>query len=275
MSLFKIPHNKTFFQIITAEELANKKDKLLKEIDNNVTDSPTELIAIVDEAYRYLSSILDKIGNKITAKFNHLPLERLDSFYDSLKQGQKDYLINQSNKFLPEYKNLTYRKSMIIQRPKINRTRKNIRENICKELGQLNPLLNSQKGIPSILRKLTRKVTREEINKPIKARIAKKEVETKEAEEKKANETKNKIEAAEKDLKELQIQKILQRINVLSEEITNLRADPETTPRDINQKLSELRKLKSQLETKGGKGSTNKIIRITQQNNNKKTRKLN
>ena len=32
MSLFKIPYNKTFFQIITAKELTNKKDNLLEEI---------------------------------------------------------------------------------------------------------------------------------------------------------------------------------------------------------------------------------------------------
>ncbi len=280
MRLFKIPFNKTFFQIITAEELTNKKNKLLKEIENNVTKSPTELIDIVKFAYKYLIEILYKIGGKITAKFNHLPLERLDSFYTTLNKIDKNYLIIQSNKFLPAYKQLTYRKSIIIQTPKLNGTRKNAREKICNELGQLNPLLNSQRGIPSILRKLTRKITREEIYKPIKARIIKKEAETKNAAEKKAKQTIEKIDAAEKDLKELQTQKIISRINFLSQEIADLRANPaEARQSDINKKLSELRELKNQLELeqqplkKGSKGGTNKIIRITQQN--KKTRKLN
>ena len=104
---------------------------------------------------------------------------------------------------------------MIIQTPKLNETRKATQGTICNELGQLNPLFNSQKGIPSILRKLTRKITREEIYKPIKARIAIKEADTKKAAEKKSKQTIeqiDQIDAAEKKLKEIKTQKIVERI---------------------------------------------------------------
>ena len=284
MSLFKIPYNKTFFQIITAKELTNKKDNLLEEIENNVTDSPAELIEIVVFAYNYLIKILDKIGNKIIGRaLNRLPLEKLNTFYESLKQDPKDYLLDISRKFLGLYKKLNYKKSMIIQTPKLNETRKATQGTICNELGQLNPLFNSQKGIPSILRKLTRKITREEIYKPIKARIAIKEADTKKAAEKKSKQTIeqiDQIDAAEKKLKEIKTQKIVERIYALSQEIDGLRENPRTTSKDINKKLGELRELKKLLESeeqqppkKESRGGTNKIIRITKQN--KKTRKLN
>ena len=284
MSLFEIPFNKTFFQIITNKELTIKRDKLLQKIENNVTILPDELKQIVNNAYIYLSAILDKIGNKIIGRaLNHLPLELLDNFYTTLKPGDKNLLLTLSRKFVGPYKGLNYNRSIIIQRPKINETRKiSIQKAICKELGELNPLINSQRGIPTPFRKLTRKITREEIYKPIKARIAKKEAETKKVEEKKTNETKNKIETIEKEAKELQNQKILKRIEVLSQEIDELkRKNPdqvlESDLRFMDKKLREINNLKKRLQSgedslnKSKKGGTNKI----KEQNKKGTRRTN
>jgi hypothetical protein len=284
MSLLEIPSGKTFFQIITIKELTNKRDRLLQKIENNITISPQdEVKQIINNAYIYLSTILDKIGIR---SLNHLPLELLDKFYTTLNTNDKKLLLTLSNNFINPYKELNYKKSMIIQRPKFNGTRKiKLRETVCKELGELNPLINSQRGMPSQLRKLTRKITSEEIYKPVKERIAKKELEIKKVEDKKTNEPKNKIEAIEKEAMELQNQKILKRIEVLSQEIAEIKRNTETYPdqvletdlRFMDKKLREINNLKKRLQSgedflnKSRKGGTNKI----KEQNKKGTRRLN
>ena len=275
MSLFEISFNKTFFQIITIKELTNRKDMLLTKLKTNQTKSENtlnELVKIVNEAYEYLENILDKLNYKIIGtSFNHLPLEKLNEFYNKLSTMDRNLFLEYANPFLDSYKKLNYNKSAIIIRPKMNETRKNQQVNICRELGQLNPIMNSQRGIPSVLRKLTRKVTREDIQKPIKARMAKKETSIKEQEEKVAIQGKQQLESALKSTRDAKTKAIEARIAQLSE-------IPENEIKDINAintREKELMKLRKQLQepidvTKKG-GDTRRVIQLT--NKKPKTRR--
>ena len=263
MRLFKIPFNKTFFKIISPDELVKKKQTLLKELENNTLDQNlpnntlTKLKAITKLAYDYLAIILENLNKIVIGNaVNHLPLEKLNSFYTKLDPVIFNQLINLSNQFVPQYKQLTFNESTIILRPRItNQTRKNISGRICNELGQLNPLINSLRGIPSQMRKLTRKVNLEAIQKNIKIRKEAISKQKKQAEEEEVRQRKEQIEAAEKNIEDKKTKAILDRINQLTDEIAALvepgpaaaAAVKQQFLRELKTKQGELANLKKEL----------------------------
>jgi len=253
MSLFKIPFNKTFFKIISSDELVKKKQGLLKELENNTLDPNIpldKLKAITNLAYDYLAIILENLNNIIIGNsLNHLPLEKLNSFYTKLDPVIFNQLINLSNQFVPLYKDITFNESTIILRPRItNQTRKATSRKICNELGQLNPLINSLRGIPSQMRKLTRKVNLEAIQKNIKIRKEAISKQKKQAEEEETRQRNDEIETAEKNIENKKTKAILSQINQLTAEIAGLaEPDPAATPAAKQQFIKFLERKKGEL----------------------------
>jgi chromosome segregation ATPase len=161
--------------------------------------------------------------------------------------------------------------SNIILKPSINgATRKQTAGLLCDQISELINPIRMNKTIPSQTPNLTkRNITRRVVKEEKKQKIADKAKAVTDKAKAVANEailkqTKEQIEAANKDIKELKSQQLLARIAELSQEITVLKANaaaaapvPRNAIRDLTQKQEELEKLKKQLEKeldkKGGK----------------------
>jgi len=285
MRLFEIPFNKTFFKIIKPYELFEKKRALIKKLENNTlnpnlrVNTLVNLKNIINEAYNYLTIILENLSNLILGNsLNHLPLERLNTFYTKLNPTIINRLLNFVN-FVPQYKQLTFNESTIILRPRINQTRKATSTAICNELGQLNPLINSLRGIPSQMRKLTRRVNLESIQKNIKIRTDTKATQKAKADEEAKQAITNQMETSRKSIEDKKQVAILARINQLSGEITALaEPDPGSLAVDrqrfinrLREKQKELANLKRELtaeldkeaRAKKTKETTDRITKLT------------
>lgn len=285
MRLFEIPFNKTFFKIITPSELFEKKRALIKKLENNTLNpNPSgntldELTNIIIGAHNYLAIILENLSNLILGNsLNHLPLESLNTFYTKLNPTIINKLLNLAN-FVPQYKQLNFNESTIILRPRINQTRKVASTDICKELGQLNPLINSLRGIPSQMRKLTRRVNLESIQKNIKIRTDTKATLKAKADEEAKQAITNQMETTRKSIEDKKQVAIQARINQLSEEITALAepvpgspaADRREFINRLREKQKELANLKRELtaesdkeaRAKKTKETTDKITKLT------------
>jgi hypothetical protein len=195
--------------------------------------------------------------------------------------------------------------SNIILKPSINGlTRRRVAGLLCDQISELINPIRMNKTIPSQTPNLTkRNITRRVVKEEKKQKIADKAKAVTDKAKAVANEailkqTKEQIEAANKDIKELKSQQLLARIAELSQEITVLKTNaaaaaapgaaavpvPRNAIRDLTQKQEELEKLKKQLEKeldkkggkKGGKNTKKINIKIKQQNkdkNKKKTRR--
>jgi hypothetical protein len=232
-----------------------------------------KLTNIIIGAHNYLAIILDNLSNLILGNsLNYLALERLNTFYTKLNPVIINQLLNLLANFVPQYKQLTFNESTIILRPIItNQTRKATSTAICNELGQLNPLINSLRGIPSQMRKLTRKVNLEAIQKNIKMRINAKETQKAKEEEEAKQQTWTKIEAAEKTIEAKNSKRILERIDELSREIAALvepdlnatRAVKQAYLRILGRTKGELANLKRELTAESDKESRAKKTKET------------
>jgi len=286
---FAIKIIRKLFDINQNEEIKEKTvntnyEKLKKKIQNYTTNDPDNLLNIIYHAQFFFNLIPKTLLRKIK-KYKDLD--------DNVKKILKDYY----DSFAEDYKFLSFINSNIILKPSINGTRRQTADLLCNQTSELMGSIRANKTIPSQIPNLTkRNVTKRSIKKE---KIQKTKEREKEAEDKvKAKQTKEQIEAAEKDIKELKMQQLLARIGELSQEITDLKAAIATPPapppgagvaipsttqniRTLTGKQGELEKLKKQLEKekepdkKGGKNTrkANNKIKTQNKNNKKKTRR--
>jgi hypothetical protein len=173
--------------------------------------------------------------------------------------------------FVQQYKRLNFNKSTIILRPRINQTRKATSTAICNELGQLNPLINSLRGIPSQMRKLTRRVNLEAIQKNIKIRTDTKATQKAKTDEEAKQAITNQMETTRKSIEDKKQVAILARINQLSGEITALGEPAANSAADVRQrfinhlriKQKELANLKRELTAESDKEARAKKTKET------------
>jgi hypothetical protein len=165
---------------------------------------------------------------------------------------------------------------------------------LCDQISELISPIRANKTIPSQIPNLTKRNVTKRVVKAEKAKAIADRTKAV-AEKAKEKQTKEQIEAAEKDIKELKMQQLLARIGELSQEITVLKAAAAAPPaagvaptpvtpaaiRNLTRKQEELIKLKKQLELeqqpdkKGGKNTRKTNNKIKQNKKNKKTRRSN
>ena len=193
-----------------------------------------------------------------------------------------------------KYKELNLKDTTIVLRSRIhNKTMKHKNNNsicmkyksgnICKEIGELTPLIITQSGYPSQIRKLTRKARLEIVDKNVKERKEKEKTERENVEKKKiTTQLQDQIKSLEnlkekvniinnEDIKK-QIEFYTRRLNDLNE--TLLDPDEVLTDADrteIANILTKTIQIQKTLQEKllGGKRSTRKkMIQVTSIKNN-------
>jgi hypothetical protein len=138
--------------IVNKDEIKNRYIRLIMKIENNVTSDSVNLTNIVEKAYKILDVLPEKIINKPQIK-------DIQKYFIKLGFIEKTDLMTNSINFVREYKGLNFKDSTIILRPRMNnKTKKEISNKICTEIGKLNPIIISQKGIPSQIPNLTKKI---------------------------------------------------------------------------------------------------------------------
>ncbi len=243
-------------------ELLNNKNKLLYIIKNNITPIPDKLEEKVNTAFKFLF----EIPEKLTKDPQNKQIE-IGEYVNNLKRIDRQYLLNQMTILLDRnyvYKDLNFDNSRIILRPRINnKTIKNVSENVCEDIGQLNPLITSQRLFPSQIRKLTRKARYKEINKNVNARYQKAEKETErvkkakdEESAKQIQEQLNLLQALENDAKTINNEDIkrqirfntrkLEELNEIFNDFNNHFSPHEREELDIV--IKNTKKLKKELE---------------------------
>lgn len=262
-------------------ELLNNKNKLLYIIKNNITPIPDKLEEKVNASFE----ILSKIPEKLTKDPQNKEIE-IDKYVNSLKGTDRRYLLNQMNILIDpayRYKKLNFDDSRIIIRPRINnKTIKNISENVCEDIGQLNPLITTQRLFPSQIRKLTRKARYKDINKNVNARYQKVEKEVERVKKAKDDEAAKQIqeqlsllEALENNAKSTNNEDIKRRISFNTRKLEDLNEtlndfNNQFTPgerEELDLIITDTKKLKKELEVQ--------LARSKQGGNKHFTRKIN
>lgn len=301
---FAIRIIRKLFDIKQNEEIKEKTvktnlEELKKKIKKYTTNDQNRLLKIIGDAYNFYNNTSKTFLGKIKK-------------YEEQSVEKKQVLKIIYDLFADDYKNLSFMNSNIILKPSINgATRKQTAGLLCDQISELINPIRMNKTIPSQTPNLTkRNITRRVVKEEKKQKIADKAKAVTDKAKAVANEailkqTKEQIEAANKDIKELKSQQLLARIAELSQEITVLKANaaaaaaaaaapgsaapvpvPRNAIRDLTQKQEELEKLKKQLEKeldkKGGKtgGKTTRKVnnKLKQQNkdkNKKRTRRSN
>jgi hypothetical protein len=275
------------FDIKQNEEIKEKTIKtnyenLKKKINNHTTNDKDTLNYIIDQTYIFYNTIPKTLLGKIKK-------------YEDLKDNAKIALKIIYDLFVGEYKFLSFINSNIILKPSINNaTRRQTASMLCDQISELISPIRANKTIPSQIPNLTKRNVTKRVVKAEKAKAIADRTKAV-AEKAKEKQTKEQIEAAEKDIKELKMQQLLARIGELSQEITVLKAAAAAPPaagvaptpvtpaaiRNLTRKQEELIKLKKQLELeqqpdkKGGKNTRKTNNKIKQNKKNKKTRRSN
>jgi len=269
--------------VIKEKTVKTNLEELKKKINKYTTNDIIRLEIIIGQAYNFYNRISKTLLGKIKK-------------YEEQDALTKRVLKIIYDLFADDYKTLSFMNTNIILKPSINNvTRRQVAGLLCDQISELINPIRMNKTIPSqtpniTKRNITRRVVKEEKKQKI-ADKAKAVTDKAKAVENEAilKQTKEQIEAANKDIKELKSQQLLARIAELSQEITVLKTNaaaaaapgaaapgpvPRNAIRDLTQKQEELEKLKKQLEKeldkKGGKNTKKINIKIKQQNKNKK-----
>ena len=187
--------NIQFENPVTKNELRNNTNKLLFMIENNSIPNSNNRKKLIKIAYNFLIEIPEKL-TKMS------PILQLNDNNNNqsgieLKRREKDKKEKEINAFLStvnwkglkklldlmnaeKYKELNLKDTTIVLRSRMNnKTIKNLNNtlcvknksgNICKEIGQLTPLIITKRGYPSQIHKLTRKARLEIVDKNVKDR---------------------------------------------------------------------------------------------------------
>ena len=266
---------------VTRSELLNNKNKLLYIIKNNITPIPDKLEEKVNTAFKFLFQIPENLTKDPQNK-----QKEIDKYVDKLNPTDKQYLSRLMLTLLDRnyvYKKLNFDNSRIILHPRINnRTIKNISENVCEDIGQLTPLIASQRLFPSQIRKLTRKARYKDINKNVNARYQKAEKEIEKVKTAKDEEAAKQIQAQlslletlENDAKSTNNEDIKRRIRFNTRKLEELNETLDDLDghlfdderKDLDKIISNTKNLKKELELQ--------LVRNKQGGNKHFTRKLN
>ena len=205
---------------VTKSELRNNTNKLLYIIENNFIPNTHNRIKLIKIAFNFLIEIpekLTKIPQYKETQTNE-EKEKIEKIKNNIKsflltinwQGLKKMLDLMNSE---KYKELNFNDTTILLRSRIhNKTMKRVNNNnkcmkyksgnICKETGQLTPIIITERGYPSQIRKLTRKTRLELVDKNVKDRKEGVEKETERIEKEKiTNQLQNQLKSLE-NLKE-------------------------------------------------------------------------
>jgi hypothetical protein len=209
---------------VTKTELRNYTNKLLYMIEYNSIPKSNNRKKLIKIAYNFLIEIPENL-TKMPAILQ-LQYKNNNQSGIEMKRREKEKKEREINAFLlknnwqnlkkildlmaaEKYKELNLKDTTIVLRSRIhNKTMKNINNaslcmkyksgNICKEIGQLTPIIITERGYPSQIRKLTKKVQLEIIDKNVKDRKEKAKNEKERIEnEKITNQLQNQIKSLE------------------------------------------------------------------------------
>ena len=260
--------NIQFENSVTKNELRNNTNKLLFIIENNSIPNSNNRKKLIKMAYNFLIEIpekLTKMSPILQLNDNNNTQEGIE-----LKRREKERKEKEINAFLStvnwkglkklldlmdaeKYKELNLKDTTIVLRSRYNnKTMKNLNNtlcmknksgNICKEIGQLTPLIITKRGYPSQIHKLTRKARLEIVDKNVKDRKGNVEKERERIEKDKiTTQLQNQIKSLE-NLKEkvnfINNEDIKKQIDFYTRKLTkfnDMLLDPDDTLTDVERK---------------------------------------
>ena len=146
--LFGFPEDRSVKQ----DELENKKKQLEDKIDKNNIPNPDRVKNMISVAYFFLQK---KIPQKIT---KHPTTEEVEKYYEKLNFGDKITINKILSEFVKPYKELSFKNSTIVLRPRINNNNNTIKAKaLCTDISKLIQPVYAKKTIPSQIPNLTKK----------------------------------------------------------------------------------------------------------------------
>ena len=291
--------NISFEKTVTKNELRNNANKLLYIIENNNIPNSNDRKNLIKIAYQFLIEIpenLTKMPPILQLQYNNnqneMEMKRRER--EKKEREIKAFLLKTNWQNLKKildimnaskYKELNLKDTTIVLRSRIhNKTMKHINNNsicmkyksgnICKEIGELTPIIITQRGYPSQIRKLTRKARLEIVDKNVEERKEKERSERENVENKKITSQlqdqikilenlKEKVNIINNEDVKKQIDFYTRRLNDLNETLL----DPDEILTDADREeianiLTKTIKIQKVLQEKllGGKRSTRKKI---------------
>ena len=149
--LFGIPDDKT----VDNKDLVRRKKQLEYKINkyNKGPDQLTDLMKIIKNATTFLVLI-----PKSLTRFEPTYKDKLKSFFNEMSNSDKTALITFSEKFVPQYKALTFKQSTIELRPKRDPLLDETKTlKMCNSVSKLSRQIYTRKIIPSQLPNLLEK----------------------------------------------------------------------------------------------------------------------